>query len=102
MKDATHMIGMTIGVSDPDDWSVVWNEVNGIAGAIGKTRPNVSVTSYVIGESEDTEPGEFYNEGTLLKVFTALRKTPMTEKAVMDAIAAMQNAGILFRERRSS
>ncbi|AYQ99998.1 hypothetical protein PBI_NEBKISS_59 [Mycobacterium phage Nebkiss] len=40
-----------------------------------------------------------YNENTLTKVGSALRSCGLGFQEATDAIAAMQNAGILFRER---
>lgn len=43
---------------------------------------------------------ETYNEDTLYKVFEAIAATtPLNTRKIHDAIEAMQNAGILFRER---
>lgn len=39
-----------------------------------------------------------YDEQTLFKVLEALRES-LTEEQALTAITAMQNAGILFRER---
>lgn len=43
-----------------------------------------------------------YNEDTLLKVYATLTKYGMTNERAIDAVAAMQNDGILFRERKES
>jgi Trp operon repressor len=40
-----------------------------------------------------------YTEGTLYKVYEALRRSDATEEQAQRAINEMQNAGILFRER---
>jgi hypothetical protein len=45
------------------------------------------------------EPAETHSEETLFKVARALRSLDMTDEFITDAISAMQNAGILFRER---
>lgn len=45
-------------------------------------------------------PLEHHDSNTLGKVFDALRETGLKETTVMNCITAMQNAGILFRERR--
>jgi len=41
----------------------------------------------------------YYTEGTLYKVYEALRASGATEEQAQSAINGMQNAGILFRER---
>jgi hypothetical protein len=40
-----------------------------------------------------------YNAETLDKVYDALHETSLDETEVGDAVSALQNAGILFRER---
>lgn len=40
-----------------------------------------------------------FDEATLFKVFSALRKSGLEDHQADDAINEMQNAGILFRER---
>lgn len=104
MKEITHMVNLSVGVIDPEEWTKVWEEINGVAKVLGKDRPSVSVSSHLMGETDelDTLEGETFNEGTHLKVFQALRSLPMPERVATDAINAMQNAGILFRERRTT
>lgn len=46
------------------------------------------------------QQGDYYTEDTLFKVFKALRKIGLDEEQATAAISEMQNAGILFRERR--
>lgn len=51
---------------------------------------------------EETLPGEFFDEGTMNKVRDAIRKTSLQplDLEVDEIINALQNCGILFRERR--
>ena len=39
-----------------------------------------------------------HDEGTMQKIFTALAEQGLTEKQIVNATNAMQNAGIYFRE----
>lgn len=48
-----------------------------------------------------TDQGEYHDEDTLRKVFEALESVTGSEVAADDCLHAMQNAGILFRERRT-
>jgi hypothetical protein len=50
------------------------------------------------GEGEQDPQRETHNEGTLVKVRVALEDF-LPPQRITDAISAMQNAGILFRER---
>ena len=55
-------------------------------------------------EASDYKPPggkEFYDEQTLTKVFMALRKSGLTPIEASVALTEMQNAGVLFRERRA-
>lgn len=49
----------------------------------------------------DSEPNERLtaDEETLFKAVRALRQIGMNDRLIKDALNAMQNAGILFRER---
>jgi hypothetical protein len=47
-----------------------------------------------------TIEGDYYDEGTLAKVHEALHNSGIPLEYLPDAISAMQNGGILFRERR--
>jgi hypothetical protein len=93
------MINLTAGVTSAN-WQRTWEGFESFAKTIREVEePSyLSLTSTLVqGVTEDGE--EFYNEGTLLRVFEALRRMPMPEKVAREAITAMQNAGILFRER---
>lgn len=46
-----------------------------------------------------THKTEKYDEGTMMKVFSALKGIIEDSDKVLDSINAMLNAGILFRER---
>ncbi|MGX1932061.1 hypothetical protein [Microbacterium resistens] len=50
-----------------------------------------------------TVQGDHYDEGTLVKVYDALQRVmpDVSEWVIRDQVNAMQNAGILFRERRT-
>jgi hypothetical protein len=39
-----------------------------------------------------------HNDGTMQKVYQAMRKSGLEDQQVVDAVMAMQNAGVLFRE----
>ena len=100
MSKPTFMINLTVGVPQ-NQWQRVWEGFESFAQSTREveTPPYISLTSTLVeGVTEDGE--EFYDEGTLLRVYEALRRIPMPEKVAREAVTAMQNAGILFRERR--
>lgn len=98
----THLLNLNVRVDDSDNWNGVWHVLNKTAVDLGVKFPSVSVSSQVLEEIDDdrieTEPGEYYDESTLFKVFQALRNL-LSEDDCKIAIQDMQNAGILFRER---
>ena len=104
MTEHTHMINLTAGATGAEDWQRLWDKFNEFTSEIrADEQPGyISLTSTLVDESVvDAQDGDvFYDEGTLLRVYEALRRIPMPEKVAREAITAMQNAGILFRERR--
>jgi hypothetical protein len=46
------------------------------------------------------ESNLYHDENTMRKVFMALIKSGLTSDEANDAVMFMQNAGILFREKR--
>lgn len=59
----------------------------------------VSKNSYDDDEPAD-ESDEYFDEGTMFKVLKAITDQHFTHEVAMEMITALQNAGILFRERR--
>lgn len=98
------MINLTAGAAGAEDWQRLWNKFNEFTSEIrADEEPGyLSLTSTLVdqGVVNGQDGDEFYDEGTLLRVYEALRRVPMPERAAREAITAMQNAGILFRERR--
>ena len=65
--------------------------------------PNITVSTYEIDETENQEEliiaDEYFDENTILKVLSILKNMVSYEDARI-ILNDMQNAGILFRERR--
>lgn len=63
-----------------------------------------SISATVSKHSYDDEPtdesNEYFDEGTMFKVIKAITDQHFTHEVAMEMITALQNAGILFRERR--
>lgn len=97
----THIVGITVGVDGAEDWSTVHNKLSGVAKDFSGDH-YVTVHSTTVDAEDDDEflPGEYADENTLVVVKKALRSTALTEVEVDRALVAMQNAGILFRQRR--
>ncbi len=82
----------------------------GTIGAIGTPRDHPleamlhkHVAGFSVELTDDTtyfeRPGEIYPSSTLLKVATALRDSGLSDDRIKKAMKAMQDAGILFREK---
>jgi len=49
---------------------------------------------------DEPEDEEYHDDETIHKVYDALKLSGLTGERVRDAVSMMQNAGILFRERK--
>lgn len=97
----THLVTVTVGVNGPDDWSTVHDKLAEVARDFSGDH-HVSVGS-CLADAEDDEgplPGEYADENTLYRVRCALRGSGLSNDQAEKALHEMQNAGILFRQRR--
>lgn len=102
------LVSLSVGVEDVEDYVRTFQHISELAMNLGENHTYVSVSASVVGEP-DGEPEEapsenlHYDEDTLVKVRQALTEAAGPyghgEHYVDDLIHAMQNAGILFRER---
>lgn len=98
----THTIVLTLRLPGPDQWALVWSRLNRLLNENFEGVQSFSLSSYdmaVWDDDEAEETGEYHDENTLFTVFQALRRH-MSESQATLAIHDMQNAGILFRQRR--
>jgi hypothetical protein len=103
------MISLSIGTVGAEEWMQVFQDISELARGLGSDR-YVSVSSTPIDDipedPPETEDELYYDEFTLGKVRAALLEAAgpygHSEMYVDDLIHAMQNAGILFRERPKS
>lgn len=58
---------------------------------------NINVT---VSGADSLEESEYFDEYTLFKVVNAFREAGVPDAKAEDVINTLQNAGILFRERR--
>lgn len=95
MTRPTHVLSLNCTVSDVDAWDSVWNQFSAMASRLGgqSIATDINVSSEQIPDETD------FDEQTLFKVSCGLREAGLTETQVVDAISAMQNNGVLFRER---
>lgn len=106
--DPTHVITFTVFTGTPEDWDEVHSALDRIVRKLGPNQLRVALMSSLVEEDLDEDISECgdhshretHTEETLFKVKRALLGYGLSEKTVIDLINAMQNAGILFRERR--
>lgn len=96
----THIVTLSIGVDGEEEWDRIYTAFLTSAREYGPQYSYVNVSSSLAEEEEVLEKGsETHTEETLFKVAIGLREAGLDEDAIRDAIRAMQNNGILFRER---
>jgi hypothetical protein len=116
-RKGTHALALNVHVDNPEDFQTVWDFFNHNAASLGKRMPYANVESWLLGGPEpgvdEPDPignmaGEFHDDKTLEKVRQSLvRELDMTvigdriytSDLAVNLIQAMQNDGILFRER---
>lgn len=98
IRDFSHMITLTVGVKDPNDWDYIYDSFGRTARELGPQYPYVSVSSSQTDDLENIE--ELYHDDmTLQKVYDALLPCVADSNRAKEVINELQNAGILFRER---
>lgn len=104
----TRMVSLSVGTESADDWAETFQDLSELGKNLGVTHSYVSVSSTEIDDSEEPEGEDlYYDDATLDKVRRAIgsalvRGTRRPDPVlVTNIIGELQNAGILFRERRS-
>lgn len=102
----THLITLSVGTEGPDQHKAVFGLMSDIGAEFALDYHYSSITSVDTDRPNDGDE-EFYDEHTLFKVREAIknaievRVATAPEAMINDIINEMQNAGILFRERRA-
>lgn len=105
------LVLLGVGTEGAEDYFSTFQDISELARNLGETHDYVDVTVSVIGEDSSDEANcdrehLYYDENTLSKVRAALMDAAGPyghgDQYVDDMLYAMQNAGILFRERPKS
>ena len=96
---STHAIHIIVHVDNSKLWSQIWDTFCSQGASLEGVVPYVNVSSYDLSTVKDETEPEYHDEDTLFTVFSAL-KTHLTGDQAQLAIHDLQNAGILFRQRR--
>jgi len=95
-----HTVSLTLCTKDTPERHAAFRILSGLAQEIQYKFEGCTLSAYEIKDDEERSPGdEWYDDYTLLKVVHAMREAGISDQQAEDAITAMQNAGILFRER---
>lgn len=103
-----HLVSLSVGTNGEDDFLQTHQDLSELARNLGTER-YVSVTANVfpMDDEEDDAVDESvcrrehltHSENTLEKVIRAIEGEGFTTKTASELVTAIQNAGILFRER---
>lgn len=98
----TYSLSLSVVTGDVEAWTYTHNYMSRLAAEWGPYHKQVSVSSVMLNDDGslilEDESGS-YSEATLSKVYNALAKVGLTPQQITEAVFAMQNVGILFRER---
>jgi hypothetical protein len=87
----THSITLTATVEGSGQWDLVYETLLRLSKTMARECSAVTISSYLLEDHVD--------EQTHFKVSCGLREAGLNDTQITDAINAMQNNGILFRER---
>jgi hypothetical protein len=96
------LISLGIGTVGAEDYFSTFQDMSELARNLGESHNYVNLSAQVVdGEPEPDGKLEevFYDENTLFKAHAAIQGAGFSEKTAFDIINALQNAGILLRER---
>lgn len=96
----THTVTLTLVTKNEKDWSSAFSLLSTVAFDTAGRFQQVSVNSYDNEDIVESEPTT-YTEDTMMKVHDSLRSSGLDEDRITDIVTALQNAGLLFRERKS-
>lgn len=99
------MLNITVTVDNPDDriyfWETLQEKFTELYKNIAeRATEGVSANISTLDLDSSDSGEEFFDEGTLLKVYEAINEYTGSEVETRDIITKIQNAGIVFRELR--
>lgn len=93
-------ISLSATVKDAEQHNRVYTELGTVQDQLAGEIPSVSLSSFDMTCTGD-DGEEYFDDQTMFKVYdTIMGSLPMNSAHARDIISALQNAGILFRERR--
>lgn len=96
------LISLSVGTDGAEDYFRTFQDISELARNLGAVHDYVTVSASAVVGGSDDEPDEdlFYDENTLVKVREAIMRRGIKDDLATLIITDLQNAGILFRERR--
>lgn len=107
----TRMISLSV-IPEEDEWTATFVEMSQIATDLAKADllAHVSLTATKLDENVEPEEELYHDEGTMRLVREAIKnglgervdtnRPFFVDSIITDIVSELQNAGILFRERR--
>ncbi len=89
----THELSLRVQVSGPEQFSEVYQTFGLVSVGLGLKYAGVTLGSIALTDDFDED------KETLARVSSALRESGLSFKEIDNAIDAMKNFGIVFRER---
>ena len=94
------LVSLSVGTCGAEDYQNTFLDVSELAKGLAPTHTYISVSAQKLGDSDTEDREELrHDENTLNKVREAIVGSGFTVKTATELISAIQNAGILFRER---
>lgn len=99
----SRLISMTVGTKQPEEWFQTFQELSELAANLVVSHHYVTISSIDSDEcdNEDTSEQLYHNDDTLVKVRTIFKKF-LDDVEIDVAMSVLQNAGIVFCERRKN
>lgn len=95
--DTTHLISLSVATGTPEEWRHIYGLFSGITQELGHDYNYVALSSS-LREDEEVD-GQSEHETAVLRVYQALLRAGFSQDQVETAMTAMQEAGIVFRNR---
>lgn len=100
LEKITRLVSLSVGVSDSEGYARTYEDLSDLARELSKVHDYVNLTTQIqTTDVDEIEECPYHDEETITKVKRALLDSALTIPQMEYAFAAMQNAGILFRER---
>lgn len=99
-EEPEYIVSMSAACQDRAQAERIFGKLSATALDVSHDSISQTVSKFPYNDRDEEPSGEYFDEYTLMKVRRALKDAEISDFRVDDAIRNLQNAGILFRERR--